>query len=64
MRLNTTQFFIMNISIRKEPHQTAINHSSDTDFDEFNRPYVKQTAEPYSFLGIDATLPSNCLPRE
>ena len=58
-RLNTTQFFMMKIPSIKEPQQTAINHSSDIDFDEFNRPYGKYTTEPYSFLGIDVTLPSN-----
>ena len=38
--------------------QTAINHSPDTNFDEFKRLYRNFTAKKYSFLLIDTTLPS------
>ena len=32
VRLNTTHFFIMKISNKRELQQIAINHSSDIDF--------------------------------
>ena len=35
VRLNTTHFFIMKISNRKELAQIAINHLSDIDFTDF-----------------------------
>ena len=35
VRLNTTHFFIMKISNKRELQQIAINHSSDTDFKDF-----------------------------
>ena len=38
--------------------QTTFNHSSDNNFQDFMNVYKKSTAEPYSFLVIDATLPS------
>ena len=36
--------------------QTAFDHSSDIDFKEFMKIYKKCTANPYSFLVIDAVL--------
>ena len=53
VRLNHTHFFIMKIQ------QTALNHSSDTDFKDFMNIYKKYTKEPYSFLVNDTTLPSD-----
>ena len=35
VRLNTTHFFIMKISNKRELQQIAINHSSDIDFKDF-----------------------------
>ena len=43
IRINTTHFLITKISNRQELQQTAINHSSDIDFDEFKRVYRKGT---------------------
>ena len=36
----------------------TINDSSDIDFDDFKRLRGNFTAEPYSFLVTDTTLPS------
>ena len=48
----------MKIPITQELQQISINHLSDTGFGEFKRPYTKCTAESYSLLVIDSTLPS------
>ena len=58
VRLNSTHFFIMKIPNKIELQQIALNHSSDIDFKDFIKIYKKCTAEPYSFLVNDATLPS------
>ena len=58
VRLNSTHFFIMKITNKRELEQIAINHSSDIDFTDFIKIYKKCTAEPYSFLVNDTTLPS------
>ena len=57
--LNSTHFFIMKISNKRELQQIALNHSSDIDFKDFMEIYKKCTAEPYSFLVNDTTLPSD-----
>ena len=59
VRLNSTHFFIMKISNKKEPQQIALNHSSDIDFKDFMNIYKRCTTEPYSFLVNDTTLPSD-----
>ena len=56
VRLNS---FIMKIPNKRELQQIALNHSSDTDFKDFMNIYKKRTAEPYSFLVNDTTLPSD-----
>ena len=58
-RLNTTHIFIMKIPDKRELQQIALNHSSDIDFKDFIKIHKKCTAEPYSFLVNDTTLPSN-----
>ena len=50
LRLNSTDFFILKISNKRELQQTALNHSSDIDFKDFLQIYKKCTAEPNSFL--------------
>ena len=57
--LNFTNYFIMKIPDKQELQQIAFNHSSDIDFKNFIKLYQKDTAKPYSFLVIDATLPSD-----
>ena len=59
VRLNSTHFFIMTIPNKRELQQIALNHSSDIDFKDFIKIYKKCTAEPYSFLVNDTTLPSD-----
>ena len=59
VRSNSTHFFIMKISNKREPQQIALNHSSDIDFKDFIKIYKNCTAEPYSFLVNDTTLPSD-----
>ena len=57
--LNSTPFFIMEIPIKRELRQIVLSHSSDFDFKNFMKIYNKCTAEPYSFLVNDTTLPSD-----
>ena len=57
--LNSTHFFIMKIPNKRELRQIASNHSSDSYFKYFIKIYEKCTAEPYSFLVNDTTLPSD-----
>ena len=59
VRLNSTHFFIMKIPNKRELQQIALNHSSDIDFKDFMNIYKKCTAESYSFLVNDTTLPSD-----
>ena len=59
VRLISTHFFIMKIPNKRELQQIALNHSSDIDFEDFKKIYKKCTAEPYSFLVNDTTLPSD-----
>ena len=59
VRLNSTHFFIMKIPNKRELQQIALNHSSDIDFKDFMNIYKQCTAEPYSFLVNDTTLPSD-----
>ena len=49
----------MNISNKRELQQIVSNHSSDIDFKDFMKLYKDYTTEPYSFLVIDTTLPSD-----
>ena len=59
VRLNTTNFFIMKIPNKREVQQIASHQSSDIDFKDFMKMFRKYTAEPYSLLVNDTTLPSN-----
>ena len=59
VRLNSISFFIMKIPNKRELQQIALNHSSYIDFKDFIKIYKKCTAEPYSFLVNDTTLPSD-----
>ena len=57
--LNSTHFFIMKITNKRELQQTATNHSSDIDFKDFITIYKKCTVRPYFFLVNDTNLPSD-----
>ena len=59
VRLNSTHFFIMKILNKRELQQIVLNHSSDIDSKDFMKIFKKYTAEPYSFLVNDTTLPSD-----
>ena len=59
VRLNTSHFFIPKIPNKRGLRQSAINHSSDINTEEFGNICRKYTAEPYSFFVIDTTLSSN-----
>ena len=59
IRLNSAHDFVMKIPNKRELQRFAFNHSSDIGFEEFMSFYKKSTAEPYSFLVIDTTLPSD-----
>ena len=50
IRLNSTHYFIMKISSKRELQQISFNHSSDIDFQDFMNLYKKRTEKPYSFL--------------
>ena len=56
--LTSTQYFAMKIPSKRKLQQTALNHSSDTDFQDFTNLYKKSTVEPYYFMVVDTTLPS------
>ena len=49
----------MKIPNKRELQLIAFFHSSDTDFKDFIKIYKKWTADPYSFLVNDTTLPSD-----
>ena len=49
----------MNFPNKKELQQIELNHPSDIDFKYFIKIYKTFTAEPYSILVNDATLPSD-----
>ena len=59
VRLISTHFFIMKIPNKREFQKIALNHSPDIDFKDFIKIYKKCTAEPYSYLVNDTTLPSD-----
>ena len=59
VRLNSTHFFLTKIPNKRKLQQIPTNDSSDINFQDFMKIYKKCTAEPYSFLGNDTTLPSN-----
>ena len=59
VRLNSTHFFIIKISNKRELQQIALNHPSDIDFKDLKKIYKKCTAEPYSVLVNNTTIPSD-----
>ena len=58
-RIDSTHYFIMKISNKRELQQIAFSHSSDIDIRDVMNLYKKCTAKLYSFLVTDATLPSD-----
>ena len=58
VRQNSTHFFIMKMSNKREVQQIALNHLSDIEFKYFIKIFKKFIAKPYSFLVNDTTLTS------
>ena len=58
VRLNSTHYLIMKIDSRKELQNSAINQSTDIDYNNFVRIYRECTRKPFSFLTIDTKLPA------
>ena len=56
IKLNSTYYFIMKIPNKLELQKVAFDNSLDIDFKDFMNLYKKCTAQPYSFLVIDAIL--------
>ena len=59
IRLNSTYYFIIKTLNKEELQQIAFNHSSDIDFRDIIDFCKTCTANPASFLVIDATLASD-----
>ena len=59
IRLNSTHYFVMRISNKREFQKIAFSHSSDIDFQDIMKLYKMCTVKPYSFLVIDTTLASD-----
>ena len=61
VRVNSTHYLIMKINNRKKLQNIAINHSGDTDYQDFMKIYRECTKEPYNCLTVDTTLPASDL---
>ena len=59
VRLNSTQYLIMEIHSKRELQNITFSHSVDIDYKDFTKTYRKCTSESYSFLNIDFTLPAD-----
>ena len=59
MRLNSTHYFIIIISNKRELQKITFTHSSHIDCKDFLNLYKICAAKPYSFLVINATLASD-----
>ena len=59
VRLNSANYLIMKINIKRELQNIAINHSANIDYKDFMKIYRECTKEPFSFLSIDTTLPAS-----
>ena len=59
VRLNSTHYLIMKINSKRELQNIAINHSADTDYQDFIKIHREYTKEPYNFLTTDTTLPAS-----
>ena len=61
IRLNSTHYFVMKISNKRELQQITFNLSLNNDFQDFMSLYKKCTAKPCLFLVIDTTRASDAL---
>ena len=51
VRLNSTHFFIMKIPNKRELQQTALNHSSDIDFEDFMT-FIKNALQNHTLFWL------------
>ena len=58
-RLNSTHYLLMKIQNKKELQNIVQENSSSIDFKDLLKIYKDYTSEPYSFMIIDATVPSS-----
>ena len=54
VRINCTQYILFKLNNKRELQNIAINHSADTDYDDFVKIYRECTKDPFNFLTIDA----------
>ena len=59
IRPNSVHYFAIKFQNKRELQHIVFNHSWDIDFQDFMNLYKKCTTKPYSFLVVDATLPSD-----
>ena len=59
VRLNSTHYLIMKINKKRELQNISIDHSADTDYQEFMKSYRECTNEPFNFLRTDTKLPAS-----
>ena len=59
VRLNSTQYVLMEIQSKKELQNIAQENSGDIDFKDFLKTYKDYTSEPYSYIIIDTAVLSN-----
>ena len=55
VRLNCTHYISFKLSNRRELQNIAIDHSADTDYEDFIKIYRVCTKKPFNFLTIDTT---------
>ena len=58
-RLNSTHYLIFKANNKRQLQSIVFNHSADIDYKDFLKIYRNCTKEPYSFLTINTTLPTN-----
>ena len=59
VRLNLTHYLITKTNNKGELQNIAVNHSADTDYQDFLKIYRECTKKPYNLLTIDTTLPAS-----
>ena len=59
IRLNSTHYFVIKNTNKRELQEIVFNHFSDIDFQDFMNPYKKCTEKPYYFLVTDTNLASD-----
>ena len=55
-RFSSTHYFVMKTSNKRELHQTAFNHSSDIDFQDFNESFECQLTIKLGMKSYNITL--------